>query len=259
MGRSAKLFLITLLVACCFVVSAQAEDTPLLKIGYYPAELYGAYAEFIPDETAQIELYEMIRGLEVKDMRNNDGSWPDTEVASQELFIETDKYSVYLRGEGWIRIIQKEGLGLWIAQDSSVMDYVLSLLKDENGYELFAIEKLHGIVRAELFDGEAYTGTAHEPILITDEEALTHLENLLSNAQPSAASGCPFGYAKLIITTADGYQYTLYPATDSCAMLFIDGSFFDYETNPNDENHDTNQELFDLFEIVPSDYYHKPE
>ena len=36
----------------------------------------------------------------------------------------------------------------------------------------------------------------------------------------------------------------------------MNGTFFNYDSSDGDEKHDTNQVLFDLFGIVPIEYYH---
>lgn len=263
MNKCLALFLAVLLLTCGLSSSAETNTVPMLTIEYFPAELHGQYTEFIPNEAEQSELIEMIRGLNAEKMTNYDEPWPDEKEPPLELIIRihinAGEYSIKLTSTGWVRIIEQGGSwGVWLAQDASVMEYVLNLMKTETGYEPFDTKQLRGIVCAELIDGERYTGKAHEPVVVTDADKLIILEEFLSNAQPSYASGCPFGYGKIIVTTEDGSEYALYPATDSCPMFFAEGSFFDYEKNPGDEEYDANQELFDLFGgMIASDYYYR--
>lgn len=254
MKKGLQMIVLALLLFCCLHAGAEGNDR-VLTIGYFPAELCGRPDSFIPDKTSQRNLLALFREIDFRDMSDHDGPFPDTAAAVCEITLTYMGRTAYLRGDGWIRVIENEGLGRWLAQDGRVMDQVLGMLA-ERGYTLFDLESVKRIVRAELCDGEYYTGEAHAPILIEDAPSLATLENLISNAGLVESSNCPFGYAKLILATADGGEFALYPATDSCPRFFVNGSFYNYDANPEDEDHDANQALFDLFGITASDYFH---
>lgn len=248
------MLLLALLLLFCAHAGAEGNDRAL-TISYFPAELCGRPDSFIPDETSQRKLLALFREIDFRNMSDLEAPFPDTAAAVCEVTLAYRGRTAYLRGDGWIRVIENEGLGLWLAQDARVMDAVLDILA-ERGYVPFDLEAVKQIVRAELRDGEYYAGEAHAPILVEDASRLAILDSLIHNAGLAESSQCPFGYAKLILTTADGREFALYPATDSCPRFFVNGSFYNYDANPEGEDHDTNQELFDLFGITATDYFH---
>ena len=255
MKKAITLFSILLLVM--LYLPASAEDAPKapITIEYYPSDMCGRYAEFVPDEDAQRKLLDLLENANFIDMSHDFSAFPDLAEVSLGITLSYEGYTAYLRTGGWIRRLENDGLGIWFAQNTDIVDTVTELLTG-HGYEPIDPAAIKPVVRAELCDGEYYTGQPHEPIVISDPASLKKLEGLITGSTLSEPSGCPFGYAKLIIIDADGTQYELYPATDSCAQYFINGTFFNYDSSVGDEKHDTNQVLFDLFGIVPIEYYH---
>lgn len=258
MKEALALLLLTLLTLIPLPTLAEDDAEASLRVGWFPADRYGQYAEFIPDEYAARELTVLLNEVEFHDITDFTGTWPDKDAFSLGITLEYDGYYHDLRADGWIRTSEIDGLGLKYAQDARIMEYVMNLLS-EKGYAPFDPEGLTVIVRAELCDGPRYTGEAREPLVIEDADQLAVLEGLLRSATPSDASGCPFGYAQLTLTNGKGNEFTLYPATDSCAQYYIGGSFFNYDTRRGDEDHNTNQAMFDLFGINPTDYFHFAE
>ena len=258
MNKTIALLLLTLLTLISPSALAEGDADAALRLYYYPAEECGMYTEFVPDEDAGRELTALLDEVEFQEIVDFPGAWPDGDAPSLEITLEYDGYIYYLRDGGGIRAVQIDGLGLKYAQDASVADYVINLLSDK-GYAPFDPESLTGVVRAELSDGARRADEAREPIVLEDSDQLAVLEGLIHGAATSDASGCPFGYAQLTLTTAEGEEITLYPATDSCAQFFAGGMFFNYDSRRGGENHDTNQILFDLFGIEPTEYFHFAE
>ena len=257
--RKMLLKLIVVFILVCNLTANAEGNMHSLRISYFPAELCGRSDSFVPSETAQNELLALIDAIEFRNMTDYDGAWPDRAAPICEITLEYNGYTAFLRGDGWIRV-NDASIGIWLAQDSRVMDYVLNLLA-QRGYQPLDPDDLRNleITRAELFDGEYYTGEKHAPIIIEDTAKLATLEAIICGAVLTESSGCPFGYAKLIVTTTNGNEYTLYPATDSCPRFFVNGSFFNYDAHIEDDFHDTNQELFGLFGIVAADYFHSAQ
>ena len=236
-------------------VYAEDNQSASLIISYYPSVQCGRYAEFTPDEDSQRQLLDLLANVSFIDMSHDSRAFPDYSEVSLGITLSYEGFTADLRTGGWIRRHENDGLGIWFAKDTSIADFVTNLLAEE-GYELFSPAVLKPVVSAELSDGEYYTGQAHEPIVLNDPDKLEKLQNLIVCSTLADPSGCPFGYAKLVITDSEGTRFDLYPATDSCCRYFINGSFFSYDTSRGKENHDTNQVLFDLFGIEPFSYYH---
>lgn len=258
MKRILAWLVLTVLTLLPLSVLAEAGAAASLRVGWFPPERFGQYDAFIPDEDAARELTALLDEVAFHDITDFPGAWPDKDAASLGITLEYGGYYHDLRGDGWIRASEIDGLGLKYAQDARVMACVMNLLSDR-GYAPFDPAGLTAIVRAELCDGPRYAGEAREPMVIEDADRLAVLEGLLRVATPSDASGCPFGYARLTLTNGNGDAFTLYPATDSCAQYYIGGSFFNYDTRRGDEDHNTNQAMFDLFGINPTDYFHFAE
>ena len=60
---------------------------------------------------------------------------------------------------------------------------------------------------------------------VTDAAALAQLQLWLYNATELPDTGCPFG-SLLVLTRADGRQFSLCPAEDSCGVAFADGHYY---------------------------------
>ena len=166
-----------------------------------------------------------------------------------------DGFTADLRTGGWIRLHENDGLGIWFAKDERIASEATNLLA-EYGYESFNPSAIKRIVSAELSDGEYYNGGTHDAIVLTDTAILEKLQKLIESSTTADPSGCPFGYAKLVITDSEGVQLVLYPATDSCCRFYANGYFFSYDAESGTDNHASNQILFDLFGIEPLDYFH---
>lgn len=243
---------LTILSLCAYT---EDEQEASLTIGCFPSDLCGRYAEFTPDEDTRRQLLGLLAGVDFIDMSHDNRAFPDFNEVSLGITLSYEGFTVDLRTGGWIRRHETDGLGLWFAQDTNIVDYVTNLLA-EKGYEPFDPAVMKTIVSAELCDGEYTTGKAHESIVLRDPVKLEKLQNLLVHSTLADPSGCPFGYAKLVIIDSEGSQFELYPATDSCCRYFINGFFFSYDASRGDEEHDLSQILFDLFGIEPFDYYH---
>jgi beta-lactamase regulating signal transducer with metallopeptidase domain len=65
-------------------------------------------------------------------------------------------------------------------------------------------------------------------VVISDPAVLARLESLLGGAEDLGyASGCPFG-SVLTLTRADGREFSLCPAEDSCGVFFAGGNYYKY-------------------------------
>ncbi len=98
----------------------------------------------------------------------------------------------------------------------------------------FAPAEARGLVEAELH----IAGSVHT---LTDAGALAQLERWLSGATELPSTGCPFS-SLLILTCADGRQFSLCPAEDSCGTVFADGSYYRYAAD--------NAEFWRMFGVV---------
>lgn len=78
----------------------------------------------------------------------------------------------------------------------------------------------------QLMDGEEYS--------ITDPKVLTKIEKMLGEAMEIKEAGCPF-HTPIYLTKKDGSIGVIYPATDSCAVFFSDGKYYDYSEGDNRE------------------------
>ena len=67
----------------------------------------------------------------------------------------------------------------------------------------------------------------HE-VVISDPAVLARLESLLGGAEDLGyGAGCPFG-SVLTLTRADGREFSLCPAEDSCGVFFAGGDYYKY-------------------------------
>ena len=78
----------------------------------------------------------------------------------------------------------------------------------------------------QLMDGEEYS--------ITDPKVLTMIEKMLGEAMEIKEAGCPF-HTPIYLTKKDGSIGVIYPATDSCAVFFSDGKYYEYSEGDNRE------------------------
>ena len=177
--RKMLLKLILVFILVCNLAANAEGNMHSLRISYFPAELCGRSDSFVPSETAQNELLALIDAIEFRDMTDYDGAWPDRAAPICEITLEYNGYTAFLRGDGWIRV-NDASIGIWLAQDSRVMDYVLNLLA-QRGYQPLDPDDLRNleITRAELFDGEYYIGEKHAPIIIEDTAKLATLEAII--------------------------------------------------------------------------------
>jgi len=234
-----------------------------LSIGFIPTESEGKTVYFAPDEEIQQNLVGLIQNVkEIREMTDHTGGWPDEFMDSMEYNISVNygEYSLELRSEGWMRAFYQPAdyskWREWMLRDEAVVNEVLNLLKERADFELFDIRRIKGIVKAELQDGKFYGGTPHEPVVIDDEEKLAALEALLSDAEPTFASGCPFGLCRLVLTTEAGDEIILIPAADSCPVFYGDGIYFNYEPaeTRNKEDGQGNEALFNLLGVSVENY-----
>ena len=63
--------------------------------------------------------------------------------------------------------------------------------------------------------------------VVTDVDALAQLQLWLFNATELPGAGCPFS-SVLTLTRADGSEFSLCPAEDSCGVAFADGKYYRY-------------------------------
>ncbi len=98
---------------------------------------------------------------------------------------------------------------------------------------------------------------------LVDAEPLARIESLMAGAEDSGegqVSKCPFGYALLTLTMADGSSVTLDIAADSCTMYMAGGRSYYYmpvEFRGKDE-HPDNRILLDLFHEIPMTEWLRP-
>ena len=84
----------------------------------------------------------------------------------------------------------------------------------------YAPAEAHDLVKAELrIAGDVHT--------VTDAAALAQLQLWLYNATELPSAGCPFSTV-LTLTRADGSEFSLCPAEDSCGVVFADGKYYRY-------------------------------
>ncbi len=91
---------------------------------------------------------------------------------------------------------------------------------------------------------------------LEDAESLAVIESLMAGAEDwgeGQVSKCPFGYALLTLTMADGSTATLDIAADSCTMYMAGGHSYYYMPTAfrGKDEHPNNEILFDLFDEIP--------
>ena len=72
-----------------------------------------------------------------------------------------------------------------------------------------------------------YQAIAGTEQVVTDVDALAQLQLWLFNATELPGAGCPFS-GVLTLTRADGSEFSLCPAEDSCGVAFADGKYYRY-------------------------------
>lgn len=94
-------------------------------------------------------------------------------------------------------------------------------------------------------DGQVYAARAEDPA------SLQRLSALLTSVESRGAqsAGCPFGVAMLTVACADGAQFTLDLAVDSCCVYRVEGRDYAYARShwSAEEGAPVNRLLFDLF------------
>lgn len=258
-------------VICIITGFAKAEPAELLSqkpeeglsIAFIPTESEGKTVYYVPDEEMQEELLNLVMNADsAKELPLAAEKWPKDflKASDRNITVYYDEYTLTLREGGFLKMEywpeDYSGSRTWMAKDQRIQDFIMNLLKEKAGFAPFDIGRIQNIVKAELQDGKFYGGTPHEPVVITDKMQLESLENLLADAEPSFASGCPFGLCRLILTTAEGEEITLIPAVDSCTVFYADGMFFDYMPAEyrGKEEHPDSSVLFDMLGVSVEEY-----
>ena len=82
MKKALALLLLTLLTLIPLPTLAEDDAEASLRVGWFPADRYGQYAEFIPDEYAARELTVLLNEVEFHDITDFTGTWPDKDAFS---------------------------------------------------------------------------------------------------------------------------------------------------------------------------------
>ena len=80
MKKALALLLLTLLTLIPLPTLAEDDAEASLRVGWFPADRYGQYAEFIPDEYAARELTVLLNEVEFHDITDFTGTWPDKDA-----------------------------------------------------------------------------------------------------------------------------------------------------------------------------------
>ena len=228
----------------------------VLCIGVLPTESGGVMKYYVPEEAVRQALYEKISGMDVVKLDSLDipPQWV-LDAWDYNITVKYGNYSLYLKEGGVMRIDHWQDYSLteWVVKDASAADYILGIVKNEIGISPFDASSIRNIVSAEITAGPLYAGQPMDSITLTDPEKLRTLENMLSGAEKSFWSKCPFGQCALVLTTEGGHEIRLAMACDSCTVFYADGCFYDYmppEYRDSDGDHPHNNLFFDLFGVT---------
>lgn len=234
-----------------------------LCIGILPTETGGYMRYYVPDAAVQKELYDRISGMDV--IKLDELKLPPDWVIDAwdyNIKVKYGEYSLDLCEGGVMRIDRMSrdytDFDEWAVRDEEVAEFILGIVENDLGMNLFDTGSIRDIVRAELKTGPAYESVPKDSILLTDPEKLASLEMLLSDAEKSFWSKCPFGNCQLVLTTAAGEEIVLAMACDSCTAFYVNGCFYDYmpvEYRNSDGDHPHNDILYDLFGITPEYFF----
>lgn len=233
-----------------------------LCIGVLPTETGGRMKYYVPDEETRQELYNRISSMDVTklDSLKLPPDWV-IDAWDYNISVKYGEYSLHLKEGGVMRIdrMSKDYTSFdeWAVRDEEVAGFILDIVKNKIGMNLFDVTSIKDIVEAEIMTGPLYTGEPKDSVVLTDREKLAAIENLFTNAEKSFWSKCPFGNCQMALTTATGEKIVLALACDSCTAFYVDGCFYDYmpaEYRGSDGDHPHNDILFDLFGIS-SEYF----
>ena len=92
--KKVLVLLTALILAACYL-PGNAEDvqSAAVTIGYYPSNLCGRYEEYIPDEDAQRQLLDMLRGAGFIDWSHDDRAFPDYAEVSLGVTLSYDGFT----------------------------------------------------------------------------------------------------------------------------------------------------------------------
>ena len=228
-----------------------------LCIGLLPTEAGGRMKYYVPDDATAGTLYERIKNLDAKKLKSTEmpPEWART-AWDYNIVVKNGEYTLQLCEGGVMRIDRTSKdyteFEEWVARDQDVADYIMDVVSRDTGLSIFDASSIRDIVKAELAPGPLSGGEVKESIVLTDADKLAEIEKLLSNAEKSFWSKCPFGNCKLVLTTAAGQEIALAMACDSCTSFYADGCFFDYmpEEYRGEDEHPDNNVLFNLFGIT---------
>ena len=234
-----------------------------LCIGVLPTETGGRMKYFVPDEKTRQELYDLISGMDVikLDSLKMPPDWV-IDAWDYNITVKYGEYSLHLKEGSVMRISRMSkdytSFDEWAVRDERVAGFILDIVKNEIGIAPFDASSIKNIVKAEVVTGPLYKGESKEGIALTAPEKLEALEKLLSGAEKTFWSKCPFGNCQLVLTTALGQEIVLAMACDSCTAFYVDGCFYDYmpaEYRGSDGDHPHNDIFFDLFGISPEYFF----
>lgn len=241
-------------------LDAAPED--VLCIGVLPTETGGVMKYFVPEAAVQKALYDRISSLDVTKLKSVDipPEWV-RDAWDYNVTVKYGEYSLNVCEGGVMRIDRMSrdytAFDEWYAKDENTADYIMGVVAETVGIVPFDAASVAGITKAELMTGPMYAGEAREGIVLTDPEKLAGLEKMLSGAEKSFWSQCPFGQCALVLTTGSGEQIRLAMACDSCTVFYANGCFYNYmpeEYRGSDGEHPCNNIFFDLFGVSAEDF-----
>lgn len=228
-----------------------------LCIGILPTEAGGMMKYYVPDDETSAALYERIKNLDGEKI--GDTEMPPEWARSAwdyNIAVKYGEYTLQICEGGVMRIdrISEDYTDFdeWVVKDQEAADHILEIVRRDTGLGVFDASVICNVVKAELEFGPLYGGEERESVVITEADKLAEIEGMLSKAEKSFWSKCPFGNCRLILTTQAGDEITLAVACDSCTVFYVDGCFFDYmpEEYRGKEEHPDNSVLFGLFGIT---------
>ena len=141
----------------------------------------------------------------------------------------------------------------YVLSNAAKIEAWLNMLPWEGELNLSDV-KLDGFVPSDLVGIVDAQMVLYNRSFKADPARLAFLEELLTTAEESFASACPFdGY--LVVTLSDGRQLAVTPALDSCAAFRIGDAYYAYGSQfaYDDEGSYDNTELLAIFGLEYSD------
>ncbi len=180
---------------------AKLYDKPVsgkINIGIVPTALrVWPRHYYVPNEVQQKELLDLVKGAS-----NRSGHYCVITIA--------------YGGEEW-----------YVEKGTALFEYAFDLARNSCG----GITLINPADICELTSAQMnYTIRDEKGVqMIDDPDQLWYLAQRLSSAtELDSGTKCPFNEALLTLTRKDGRQIIIRLATDSCAVYFHDGQYFDY-------------------------------